>query len=190
MQRRTFGRTVTGISLIGIAGCLDSGIPGVGSEPTKQDSDGDGVSDEEDYAPNDPEVQEAEDRAQSSTPTAKPIPYGLDQCDGDRNDVVAITNVRVEEHIVHIALKNIYGEQVGLSSIEVRANTDEGASGQTFLNEFEMGSGDNIEVSVEMTNDVDGLNEASEVTQDNITSIIVDAAAPEISSDNVACWAH
>jgi len=57
MKRRDVLETATGLTLIGsITGCL-----GIGSGNDIQDSDGDGVINSEDYAPNDPEVQEKSD---------------------------------------------------------------------------------------------------------------------------------
>jgi|GEM_PF-4763337 len=75
MRRRKL-LEIAGIAGIGgLAGCTDS-IPGMsGSESTIQDSDGDGVIDSEDYAPQDPDVQEKSDitgnnsGSKESTPT-------------------------------------------------------------------------------------------------------------------------
>lgn len=60
MQRR---RYLTAVGLMGLAGCLNTGSD-------VQDNDGDGIIDSEDYAPNDPEVQEKEDLVTTTaTPT-------------------------------------------------------------------------------------------------------------------------
>jgi len=66
MKRRSF--VAVGVTFLG--GC--SGMSGSGT-PTEevQDSDGDGVVDSEDYAPNDPDVQSESDL---STQTASPAP--------------------------------------------------------------------------------------------------------------------
>lgn len=62
MERRTF---LAAAGAAALAGC--SSLPGMGPA----DADGDGVPDDEDYAPNDPSVQE---KADIETPTASPTP--------------------------------------------------------------------------------------------------------------------
>jgi len=59
---------------IGIAASIAGCVGGFGGNDI-QDSDGDGVIDSEDYAPNDPEVQEKSDiRTATPTPTPSPTP--------------------------------------------------------------------------------------------------------------------
>lgn len=61
------------LTSVGIAGCL-GGDDGSGDDV--QDSDGDGVVDSQDYAPNDPEVQEKSDVSGSDTKAASETPTG------------------------------------------------------------------------------------------------------------------
>ncbi|ELZ22771.1 hypothetical protein C475_16756 [Halosimplex carlsbadense 2-9-1] len=81
MDRRHF--LTAGVLLV--AGCSsDDGNSGDGGDSDIQDSDGDGVIDSEDYAPNDPDVQEKSDiQDGGSTPTATPTeePDALDSVD-------------------------------------------------------------------------------------------------------------
>jgi len=67
-RRHLLKRFGLSLSVVGVsAGCLGQG-------DDVQDSDGDGVIDSEDYAPNDPNVQEKADVASSSTATATDTP--------------------------------------------------------------------------------------------------------------------
>lgn len=71
MQRRWVLKIVGTGLLGGIAGCSGNGSDDI------EDSDGDGVVDSEDYAPNDPDVQEKSDLTDGSptpTPTVEPTP--------------------------------------------------------------------------------------------------------------------
>lgn len=63
MERRRFLGTVAAATVT--AGCTSS--DNSNSETTRRDSDGDGVPDAEDYAPNDPEVQEKSDIVATTT---------------------------------------------------------------------------------------------------------------------------
>ncbi|WP_209452128.1 hypothetical protein [Halosimplex halophilum] len=66
MERRQFIGSATLLGATVLSGCSDLGD----SENGVQDSDGDGVIDSEDYAPNDPDVQEKSDLQSTSTPSA------------------------------------------------------------------------------------------------------------------------
>lgn len=71
MRRRRFLKRSTVPVMVGaLAGCTES-------DDSIQDSDGDGVIDSKDYAPNDPEVQEKSDingATSTAAPTATPVP--------------------------------------------------------------------------------------------------------------------
>jgi len=67
MAREKSRRAILVGSCVAIAGCTSEGDDDI------QDSDGDGVIDSEDYAPNDPDVQEKSD-LQSNTDTITPSP--------------------------------------------------------------------------------------------------------------------
>ncbi len=65
MQRRRFLTAGGALGITALAGCS-------GSDDSVQDSDGDGVIDSQDYAPNDPEVQEKADLQGTVTPSPTP----------------------------------------------------------------------------------------------------------------------
>lgn len=67
MNRRKLISSLSSIGLFSLAGC-SSGDDGV------QDSDDDGMVDSQDYAPNDPDVQEKSDIQKSPTQTPTPTP--------------------------------------------------------------------------------------------------------------------
>jgi hypothetical protein len=69
MRRRTYLATCTA-GLATIAGC--TGGDGGETTETREDTDGDGVRDSEDYAPRDPDVQSASDVATAASTTARP----------------------------------------------------------------------------------------------------------------------
>lgn len=65
MQRRRFLTAGGALGITALAGCS-------GGDDSVQDSDGDGVIDSQDYAPNDPEVQEKADLQGTVTPSPTP----------------------------------------------------------------------------------------------------------------------
>jgi hypothetical protein len=65
VSRRKLLSRISAIGTISIAGCAGGG----GSQDDIEDSDGDGLIDSEDYAPNDPDVQEKSDVQDTETPT-------------------------------------------------------------------------------------------------------------------------
>jgi hypothetical protein len=82
-DRRALLRAGIGVGVAGLSGCLRlSGgnptvtetqtAPGTTTETTPRDSDGDGVPDDEDYAPRDPDVQEESDLEETDSPTDSP----------------------------------------------------------------------------------------------------------------------
>lgn len=127
-RRLLSGMSVTG--MITIAGCSD----GDGSQDDIKDSDGDGVIDSEDYAPQDPEVQERSDiqSAETETETESYDPddyYGLPKCDGSRPiqliDVQdsggLIQNVSTDDLLVFVSVDDglgNYGDWCGYYIVE------------------------------------------------------------------------
>jgi hypothetical protein len=105
---------------IAIAGC--SSDDGGSDGGDIQDSDGDGVIDSEDYAPNDPEVQEksdvqSNDSTETSTKTPTPEPresLGVPSCTGDSIIKIVEISPVIEDSWsrVTIAFENIGNEAV------------------------------------------------------------------------------
>ena len=68
MDRRSLLRAGAGLAAAGLAGCLGA-LAGTGDA----DSDGDGVPDDEDYAPRDPDVQSKSDLEGTTRPPARTV---------------------------------------------------------------------------------------------------------------------
>ena len=108
MQRRTLLVQAISIATISFAGCAS-----LTSDDDVQDSDGDGVIDSQDYAPQDPAVQEKSD-VLTPTPTAsEPNPsvdfFAARAPRGDANQVSAEVNLDGAESVVI----EHEGEQIG-----------------------------------------------------------------------------